>query len=237
MRVMAERDIWEAALEARGRVLVMEEVTSTQDAAIAGGLKAGDVCVALLQTAGRGRRGHAWDALGGVAVTVVLDSITPVLPIAVGASLAASINNVVPRFDVGMKWPNDIIVEQKKLAGILIEEREGRCLVGVGLNVLEPPQIDQETICLIECGFTDDRISAAQLVISSVFAAENMNQQTAIGTWKERDVLIGTTQTICSKGVDYTGTVIDIVPENHLLMQTGRGTVTLDADNSTVVTI
>ena len=51
MRVMAERDIWEAALEARGRVLVMEEVTSTQDAAIAGGLKAGDVCVALLQTA------------------------------------------------------------------------------------------------------------------------------------------------------------------------------------------
>jgi len=234
---MSERDNWESSLEAQGRVLVFDEVTSTQDAAIAGGLQAGDVCVALSQTAGRGRRGNTWDSLGGVALTVVLDAITPVLPIAVGASLAATINNVLPRFDVGMKWPNDIVVERKKLAGVLIETREGKCLVGVGLNVLEPPLTNQETICLIECGYEGDRINAAQLVISSVFAASSMNQQTAIRTWKERDILIGTTQTIQSKGVDYTGMVIDIVPENHLLMQTGSGTMTLDADNSRVVTL
>lgn len=235
MCIVDNRDQWESKLEAPGRVLVFDEVTSTQDAAIAGGLKAGDICVALSQTAGRGRRGNSWDAHGGVAVTVVLDAITPILPIAIGASLAASINNALPMFEVGVKWPNDIIVEGKKLAGILIEQKEERCLVGIGLNVLEPPQADQETICLIECGFEPNRLKAAQLVITSVFAAADMNNQVAIRTWKDCDVLIGTTQTIRSKGIDYTGMVIDIVPGNHLLMQTGSGTVTLDADNSTVV--
>ena len=62
MRVMNDRDLWESTLEAKGRVLVFEEVTSTQDAALAGGLQAGDVCTTLIQTAGRGRRGSSWVA-------------------------------------------------------------------------------------------------------------------------------------------------------------------------------
>ncbi len=231
---MNERDAWEKQLECDGRVLVFEEATSTQDAAIAGGLIGGDVCTAIRQTAGRGRRGNTWDATGGVALTVVLDASTPMLPIAVGAALAASLNNALPRVQVGIKWPNDIIVEGRKLAGILIEERGGRCLVGVGLNVLEPPVTDQKTICLIECGFSEDRVKAAQLVINSVFTAVSMSERKAIETWKNRDTLIGTTQTISSKGQKHTGLVIDIVPGNHLLLQTKQEIVTLEADQSTV---
>ncbi len=231
---MNERDAWEDQLECSGRVLVFEEVTSTQDAAIAGGLKGGDVCTAIRQTAGRGRRGNAWDATGGVALTIVLDELSPMLPIAVGASLAASLNNALPRVQVGIKWPNDIIVEGRKLAGILIEQREGRCLVGIGLNVLEPPATDQKTICLIECGFNEGRIEAAQLIINSVFTAVSLSKSQAIETWKQRDTLIGTTQTIASKGQKYTGLVIDIVPGNHLLLQTRDAIVTLEADQSTV---
>jgi len=231
---MSERDAWEEQLECEGRVLVFEEATSTQDAAIAGGLQGGDVCVAIKQTAGRGRRGNAWDAAGGVALTVVLDECSPMLPIAAGASLAASLGNALPRVQVGIKWPNDIIVEGRKLAGILIEEREGRCLVGIGLNVLEPPAADQKTICLIECGFKLGRVEAAQLVINSVFTAVSLSERKAIETWKQRDTLIGTTQTIASKGMQFTGLVIDIVPGNHLLLQTKHEIVTLEADQSTV---
>ncbi len=231
---MNERDRWEQTLEGPGRVLVFEEATSTQDAALAGGLAAGDVCTAVRQTSGRGRRGKSWDATGGVAVTVVLEQSTPMLPIAVGASLAASLNNAMPRVEVGIKWPNDILVDGRKLAGILIEEREGRCLVGVGLNVLEPPTTDQVTICMIECGYKLGRLEATQLVINSVFTATTLDERTAIQTWKERDVLIGTTQTVCSKGESHTGLVIDIVPGNHMLLQTKDAIVTLDADQSTV---
>ncbi len=231
---MSERDAWEEQLECEGRVLVFEEATSTQDAAIAGGLQVGDVCVAIKQTLGRGRRGNSWDATGGVALTVVLDECSTMLPIAVGASLAASLNNALPSVQVGIKWPNDIIVEGRKLAGILIEEREGRCLVGVGLNVLEPPVTDQKTICLIECGYKLGRVEAAQLVINSVFTAVSLNERKAIETWKQRDTLIGTTQTIASKGEQFTGLVIDIVPGNHLLLQTKNEIVTLEADQSTV---
>ena len=232
---MSERDRWEQSLEAPHRVLVFDEVTSTQDAAIAGALHAGDVCTALVQTKGRGRRGNSWDSQGGVTVTVVLESVTPILPIAVGATLAAAINNVLPQHSVGIKWPNDLLVDGKKLAGILIEQREGRCLVGIGLNVLEPPQTDQKTVCLIECGFQGGRIEAAQLIINSVFTADSLEDRVAIESWKERDLLIGTTQTISSKGVVYTGLVIDIVPSNHLLLQTKHEIVTLEAEQSSVL--
>ena len=229
---MDNRDFWESSLEAPGAVLVFNEVTSTQDAAIAGGLVAGDVCTALIQTKGRGRQGNQWNSEGGIAVTVVLNQITSILPIAVGATLAAAINNALPEFAVGIKWPNDIMVEGKKLAGILIEEQGNKCLVGVGLNVLEPPTTNRETICMVECGYKGGRINAVQLVINSVFSAAQINSQTAVQTWKERDVLIGTRQTVSSKGEIYTGLVIDIVPGNHLLLQTKSEIITLNAETA-----
>ena len=70
----------------KGRVLVLDKVTSTQDAAIEHDLQVGDVCISFNQTAGRGRRGNTWIGKGGIAVTVVLESATMHLPIAVAAT-------------------------------------------------------------------------------------------------------------------------------------------------------
>ena len=83
-----EVEQWESAITCEGRVVVLEETTSTQDAAIDLKLQAGDVCGALVQTSGRGRLGNAWDAIGGVAITVVLEEAPPELSIAVAAVLA-----------------------------------------------------------------------------------------------------------------------------------------------------
>ena len=123
----------------KGKVLLLDEVSSTQDAAIEHELQSGDVCVSFNQISGRGRRGNFWDGTGGVAVTVVLDSIQPHIPIAVAVTLAGQLNNLIPHATVGIKWPNDLLVNGKKLAGILIEQRQGRYLVGIGVNVLASP--------------------------------------------------------------------------------------------------
>ncbi|MDG1137006.1 MAG: hypothetical protein P8N28_01995, partial [Phycisphaerales bacterium] len=110
---------------ADSRVLFLDEVTSTQDAAVELNLQFGDACVSYNQTAGRGRRGNQWNANGGVAVTVVIEELTAHLPIALAATLAAQLNNCIPEQRVGIKWPNDLFVEGKKIAGILTEQREG----------------------------------------------------------------------------------------------------------------
>jgi BirA family biotin operon repressor/biotin-[acetyl-CoA-carboxylase] ligase len=217
-----------------GQILVLDEVTSTQDAAIEHDLQVGDACVSFNQTAGRGRRGNAWDSSGGVAVTVVVEKATQHLPIAVAATLAAALNNLTPTHHIGIKWPNDLYVDGKKLAGILIEQHEGRCLIGVGLNILEAPL--PTAVALSQLGSEPDRGEVGALVVSSVLDAVHLDENTAVSHWRKRDILVGTHQTVCSGDNLVEGIVISIDPCHNLLLQTDIGILELPAATSTIVT-
>jgi BirA family biotin operon repressor/biotin-[acetyl-CoA-carboxylase] ligase len=104
-------------------------------------------CVAEVQTAGRGRRGRRWLGLIGHDVALSLAwRFNAALPALAGMSLVAGIaaRRALSRLGVGdglmLKWPNDILYRQRKLAGILVEvsgEMSGPCLavIGVGLNI------------------------------------------------------------------------------------------------------
>ena len=216
------------------RILFLEKVTSTQDAAIDHDLHVGDVCYSFNQTAGRGRRGNTWDSTGGVAVTVVLDCATPHLPIAIAVTLAAALNEVNPNHRVGIKWPNDLFVDGKKLAGILIEQRENRCLVGVGVNVQEAP-IPTAT-ALSQLGSTSTQEEIATLVARSVFDATQLGETEAVSAWSERDILIGTIQTVQSGDRTVEGMVLSINPCHNLILQNSSGILELPAAISTIVT-
>lgn len=220
---------------ADSRVLFLDEVTSTQDAAVELNLQFGDACVSYNQTAGRGRRGNQWNANGGVAVTVVIEELTAHLPIALAVTLAAQLNNCIPEQRVGIKWPNDLFVEGKKIAGILIEQREGRCLVGVGVNVLESP-IPTAT-CLKECGAEISVSVVADLAIASVFDAVQLSEDKAVSQWRKRDVLVGTTQRVRSGDNTVEGIVLSIDPCNNLILETADAILELPAATSTIVTL
>ncbi|MHC4102053.1 MAG: biotin--[acetyl-CoA-carboxylase] ligase, partial [Planctomycetota bacterium] len=119
------------------RVTVLRETGSTQDAAKRMSAEPGDVVVAWRQTAGRGRLGRAWADTGedGIAVTLVTDAGPPswlAVASAVGAACAAE---ALLRRAVGIKWPNDVVVDGRKLAGVLTEQAGGQALIGIGLNV------------------------------------------------------------------------------------------------------
>ncbi len=231
---MNEKTRWEELIDIDGSVVVLEEVASTQDAAVEHNLAAGDVCAALMQTAGRGRRGSFWDASGGVSVTVVLESPSPHFSIAVAATLAAQLNNMVPTCSIGIKWPNDLFIDGRKLAGILVEQRDGRCLVGVGVNVLGSPT-NQNAASLGEFG-CDDRAMVAQCVVSSVFAAQLLSENAAVSVWRKRDLLQGTTQWVRSGEREIEGVVLDIDPMHNLVFETKDGIHALDAATSTIIT-
>jgi BirA family biotin operon repressor/biotin-[acetyl-CoA-carboxylase] ligase len=231
------------------RLLFLDEVTSTQDAAIEHDLQIGEACVSFNQTSGRGRRGNEWNSTGGVAVTVVLEKVSPHLPIALAATLAANLNNLIPKHHIGIKWPNDLYVEGKKLAGILIEQRENRFLVGVGVNVLEAPLPTSVALASLpwdpwlranlaqsQVGSEPKKGGVAELVVSSVLEATQIDENTAVKQWRKRDILLGTIQTIKSGSNTVTGTVLSIDPCHNLILQTDCGILELPAATSTIVT-
>ncbi|MBC8310651.1 MAG: biotin--[acetyl-CoA-carboxylase] ligase [Phycisphaerales bacterium] len=221
------------------RVLFLDEVTSTQDAAIEHDLQIGEACVSFNQTSGRGRRGNEWNSSGGVAVTVVLEKASPLLPIALAATLASRLNNLIPKHHIGIKWPNDLYVDGKKLAGILIEQRENRCLVGVGVNVLEAPiptSVAMATLAKSQLGSEPKKGVVAELVVSSVLDATQVDENAAVTAWRKRDILVGTIQTIQSGSNTVTGTVLSIDPCHNMILQTECGILELPAATSTIVT-
>ena len=101
----------------------------------AAGAPHGTLVTADEQTAGRGRQGRAWSAAprDAVLMSMVLREIRPELPLAA----AVAVCEALPGLDARIKWPNDVWVEGRKLAGILVEGRpqEGWAVLGIGLNV------------------------------------------------------------------------------------------------------
>ena len=102
------------------------------------------------QTAGRGRRGRSWETLpGNLAATLLLRPQSPPGPVgqlsfAAALSVADVASHVAPKACVTVKWPNDVLVEGKKTAGILLESGDaptGAWLaVGIGINLAAAPE-------------------------------------------------------------------------------------------------
>lgn len=111
------------------------------------GEPSGAVLVAEHQTAGRGRLDRTWEAPARAGLTVsVLLRPGPVpaqrwgwLPLLTGVAVVDALGEVAPGLDAGLKWPNDVLVGERKLAGLLVERVEGPdgpgAVVGIGLNV------------------------------------------------------------------------------------------------------
>ena len=127
----------------------VEQCASTNTWAMdcAAQLHHGDVVFTRRQTAGRGQHGRTWYAPAGVlTASFVLDRLPifqlPGLSLAAGLAVVYGVEDLLPSClgRLQLKWPNDVLIEQRKLAGILCEANSGqfssstRVIVGVGLN-------------------------------------------------------------------------------------------------------
>jgi BirA family transcriptional regulator, biotin operon repressor / biotin---[acetyl-CoA-carboxylase] ligase len=117
--------------------LHLRATTSTNDRArelAQAGAPHGTLVTAAEQSSGRGRQGRTWSAPAGSALlmSLVLRDAPALLPLAAGVAVAE-----VAGPDALVKWPNDVLVEGRKVAGILAEGRptEGWTVLGIGLNV------------------------------------------------------------------------------------------------------
>jgi BirA family transcriptional regulator, biotin operon repressor / biotin---[acetyl-CoA-carboxylase] ligase len=138
-------DVVEPLLRGRfGRPYLWQEACeSTQELLRGAGLHEGAVAVTEHQTAGRGREGRRWDDVPGrsLLVSVLLHpppgSPAQQLSLVVGLAVAAAID-AVARTHALIKWPNDVLLDDRKVAGILLEATETEVVIGVGVNVNTP---------------------------------------------------------------------------------------------------
>jgi BirA family biotin operon repressor/biotin-[acetyl-CoA-carboxylase] ligase len=140
------------------------------------------VLIAEHQTAGRGRLDRTWTVppRAGLTLSALVrpDGVDvgrwPWLPLLSGLAVAAAVRHetAVP---VGVKWPNDVVVEQRKVAGVLVERVESRgtpaAVIGIGLNVTltgEELPVSNATSLLLEGAETTDRTVLVKAVLRSL---------------------------------------------------------------------
>lgn len=127
----------------------------------AGRLAAPAVIVAARQTAGRGQRTNTWwsDA-GSLCATFVLPAaeLPPgQIPLRAGLAVAEFVACCAPRAEVRVKWPNDVLAQGRKIAGVLCERRRGCDVIGIGLNLTvdlrrAPPDVQRGATSLLKLG-------------------------------------------------------------------------------------
>jgi BirA family biotin operon repressor/biotin-[acetyl-CoA-carboxylase] ligase len=125
------------------RVSVFQSLTSTQSELIGKeNLKHGDVFVTEFQSAGRGRLDRTFEATESSALLFSL-YLEPkrgklewsAIPLLAGLSLVNALRNLDKKIITNLKWPNDLLIGEKKVAGVLVEARAGGVIIGIGLNV------------------------------------------------------------------------------------------------------
>jgi BirA family biotin operon repressor/biotin-[acetyl-CoA-carboxylase] ligase len=144
------------------------------------GAAEGLVIVAEHQTAGRGRLDRVWETPPRAALTQSLllrPSVPPAawpwLPLLTGYAVAKALR--AEGFAAEVKWPNDVLIGGRKVAGILAEAREGRVVLGIGINVNVPAdglpaEIDRPATSLL--AETGSEIDRAELLVELLAVLE-----------------------------------------------------------------
>jgi BirA family biotin operon repressor/biotin-[acetyl-CoA-carboxylase] ligase len=238
-------DVLEAAIAAAGpplaRLVLLRETASTQDHARDSGATPGTVVVAWRQTAGRGRLGRAWADTGteGVAATFVLPDMPPeALAMRSAVAAAAAVRAFVPGDAAGIKWPNDVVADGRKLAGVLVERTGGAALVGIGINALQrafPPPLDATAASIAMLAGPPDRLAVVAELVRSVAAAMAMDGPSVTGTYRSLDRLAGRPCAFLTPGGRVEGIVEEVDPAEGIRVRTPAGPQFLPAQTTSVV--
>ena len=235
-------------------LIYRERVTSTQDVAreqALTGAPEGLLVLAEEQTAGRGRAGRSWWAPPGTAILSSL-LLRPTLPrerlgyIGMIAGLAMTdVLQTIVGVDARLKWPNDIVLEGKKLGGILLEslwsgDHLDAVILGLGLNtgVRFPPSspLHGQATSLIEVGRDCARepIVVAYMMFLADYYAQVNEGWSPVSEWKDRLITLGREVEVFEGGQHWTAWAEDVTEEGALILVRNGERVILRAGDVSV---
>ncbi|PSB28610.1 biotin--[acetyl-CoA-carboxylase] ligase [Stenomitos frigidus] len=235
----------------------LDTCPSTNSWAIAhrSSLRHGDVVFTPQQTAGRGQHGRVWQAPPGVlTASFVLESISvaqlPVVSLGAGLSVIYAVEDLLPNLQntLRLKWSNDVLLDGRKLAGILCEATAngsmGRVIVGIGLNCcvdfeqagLGADAIGQalslhqvvpivpEALALLE-RLRHYLLQTAGLLQPKHNANESTGLTALLPALRNRDALLGHTIIVETDSEQVAGEAVGISDRGHLLLRLPNGEV------------
>ena len=203
----------------------------------ASGAPHGTLVTADEQTAGRGRQGRTWVAPPGSAILMSLvvrqgGESYPLLPLATALAVSEACEAHAP-VECAIKWPNDVWIERRKVAGILLEGRPqaGWAVVGVGLNVSTaadefPEELrDTATSLVSEGADSSDKEDVLATLLERLDVWLRAKPGDVISAWTHRDALLG--EQVRWNGGE--GVAAGIDESGALLVDTDDGRMALDA--------
>lgn len=214
--------------------------SSTQEVAASlaeAGAQEGTVVLAEEQVAGRGRLGRSWvSPRGGLWFTVVLRperlKVVQLLSLAAGVAVARAVRDFCG-VDARLKWPNDVQVEGRKLAGILVEGAAEAgapryALLGVGLNVNNdlPPELREAATSLKEIvGRAVPRVPLLLSMLEQLDEAYSSLRRGEGGRiveeWKALSSTLGARVRAITRGEVIEGVAVDVDSDGGLVVETG----------------
>lgn len=201
----------------------------------------GAVAVAEFQSSGRGRLGRQWLAPRGSSLLLSVLLLEPVgsrLNELAGLAMAnAACAAIEADTDVNpaMRWPNDVVVADRKLGGILVETvalntRQRGVVIGIGLNCLQqaghfPSDLNRAATSLeLESSNAIDRAAIAARLLSELDQrVAGFDPAGTLSEWRSRCIDIGRSTELLQAGQRYAGTVVDVAENADLVVQLATG--------------
>jgi len=211
--------------------------TSTQDlarAAAGEGADQGLVVITGEQRAGRGRLGRTWLAPTGSALLFSVVLRPPVdlvaqLPLMAGVVVAGGIESATGA-RTNLKWPNDVLLNDRKLAGILLEHPAGSAVIlGVGVNVSQSPaQLPEAATSLrVGLGRTVERENLLAAILNDLGNAYERADREGVDwivpAWRSRSRMLGRPVRVTREGATIEGIAEDIAADGALLLRLQDG--------------
>ena len=219
----------------------------------------GMAVIAGQQTAGRGRLGRSWESPPdkGIYISVVLRPTlapveTQILTLAAAVAVSAAIRETTG-LSAGIKWPNDLVIEGRKVCGILLEmnseaDRVNHVILGIGINYAQkeedfPEELRNRAISLKTAakkreaaggpgvngrGQADfSRLSVVRSVLRELDDVIKLvltdNNAKVLEMWRSKSITLGSEVCFKLKGMEYNGTAIDITSDGRLLVACSDG--------------
>lgn len=201
--------------------------------------------LSAVQRAGKGRHGREWvSPAGNLYASLLLVSPCPVedtpkLGFVAGLALAQTVRQLVPGSDVRLKWPNDLLVGEAKLAGILLEGRmmggKQAVAIGMGLNIQSAPDLPGRAATSLQAlGLDIDRrdvfrLLSVEMTTALAAFASGAGFFAIRDSWSRLSLAPGTSLTVKLPGGDRVGRFAGIDAHGRLMLDTADGLVHVDA--------
>jgi BirA family biotin operon repressor/biotin-[acetyl-CoA-carboxylase] ligase len=232
-------------------VIVFKSTSSTNDiAAEYAANKENDRLVILAeeQTAGRGRAANKWLSAPSESILCsILLTDCPLNPELLCLAAAVAVAETIGQ-SAKIKWPNDIFLNDKKVAGILLESKTydygPAYIIGIGINCHQrkdsfPPELRPITTSIdIETQTTCSRVSIARRLLACLdhqLETAQHDSTRIIDQWRELSIQLGHRITLIYNGRKFTGNCIGIDPQKGLILQLDTGAVRMfDTAHTTI---